>query len=102
MKRNLLIGLALLMSSAYITPVMAADDPCEVTLCLWGKLNGASQSECSSAERKFFDIVKKKKGSFRPDKTFNARKKFLNQECPAGNVASKYTDKIMGKFGKVH
>ncbi|OTB75704.1 hypothetical protein AW102_25515 [Escherichia coli] len=49
-------------------------------LCLYGKAVGqGGGSECRSAEKDFFNILKKKKGSIRWSKTFDARKAFLNQ-----------------------
>ncbi|EHL1739755.1 conjugal transfer protein, partial [Escherichia coli] len=45
-----------------------------------------------------FNILKKKKGSIRWSKTFDARKAFLNQ-CSTADPAA--ISKIMSKFGKV-
>ena len=79
-------------------PVYAAD-ACESVLCLYGKATGNSGGgECNSAEKAFFNIVKKKKGSIRWDKTFDARKSFLNQ-CSSADPAA--ISKIMSKFGKI-
>lgn len=76
-----------------------AADPCKVVLCMYGKAVGSGGgSECNSSEKAFFDIVKKKKGSVRWDKTFDARKSFLNQ-CSSADPAA--VSKIMSKFGKV-
>lgn len=99
--KKILIAAALLFNTSYVAPVFASDNPCTVTLCMWGKLNGQSSKECKGPEREFFNIVKKKKGSFKPNKTFDARKKLLNEECPGGQVANQFIDKIMNKFGKV-
>ncbi|EIA9033028.1 conjugal transfer protein [Salmonella enterica] len=54
-------------------------------------------SECKSAEKDFFNIIKKKKGSIRWSKTFDARKAFLNQ-CTTADPAA--ISKIMSKFGR--
>lgn len=44
------------------TPVYSyAADPCEVVLCMYGKATGNSGGgECRSAEKAFFNIIKKK------------------------------------------
>ena len=57
-----------------------------------GKVEGVS------AEKDFFNILKKKKGSIRWSKTFDARKAFLNQ-CSTADPAA--ISKIMSKFGRV-
>ncbi|MEZ2541570.1 TrbM/KikA/MpfK family conjugal transfer protein [Escherichia coli] len=76
-----------------------AADPCEVVLCMYGKATGNSGGgECRSAEKAFFNILKKKKGSIRWSKTFDARKAFLNQ-CSSADPAA--ISKIMSKFGRV-
>jgi hypothetical protein len=73
-----------------------ANPVCEVVLCMFGKLSGASQSECKSAEKKYFKIiVTGKKGKFKPSATAKERLNFLNG-CP-----SPMNDKINGKFGKI-
>lgn len=80
-----------------ITPTYAAD-PCKSAMCLYGKAVGqGGGSECRSAEKDFFNILKKKKGSIRWSKTFDARKAFLNQ-CSTADPAS--ISKIMSKFGR--
>lgn len=100
MKLKIFFGITLLIGCMHTAPALAGD-PCKVTFCMWGKLNGASSKDCNSAEKEFFNIIKKKKGSFRPDKTFDARKSFLNQECPAVYGAGQQINMIMNKFGKV-
>lgn len=72
-----------------------ANPVCEVVLCLFGKMNGASQSECKSAEKKYFSILKKKRGKIRWSDTAKERLSFLNS-CP-----SPENDKINDKFGKI-
>lgn len=62
------------------------------------KQSGNGGSECRSAEKDFFNILKKKKGSIRWSKTFDARKAFLNQ-CSTADPAA--ISKIMSKFGRV-
>ncbi|MEG9180724.1 conjugal transfer protein [Escherichia coli] len=72
-----------------------ASDPCASVLCLYGKAVGqGGGSECRSAEKDFFNILKKKKGSIRWSKT----KAFLNQ-CSTADPAA--ISKIMSKFGRV-
>ncbi|EAN8472206.1 hypothetical protein D7J10_22795 [Salmonella enterica] len=75
-----------------------ANDPCTVFLCMAGKVRGETPSECSGPNKTFFKIVKKKKGSIKWSKTFDARKDFLNQ-CSSADPAA--ISKIMSKFGKV-
>ncbi|EPS0228568.1 TrbM/KikA/MpfK family conjugal transfer protein [Salmonella enterica subsp. enterica serovar Chester] len=81
------------------SPTASAADACKTVLCLYGKAVGSGGGgECKSAEKDFFNILKKKKGSIRWDKTFDARKSFLNQ-CTSADPAS--ISKIMSKFGKL-
>lgn len=53
---------------AIVPPVYCfAADPCEVVLCMYGKATGNSGgSECHSAEKAFFNIVKKINTDFYP------------------------------------
>ncbi|PHM75513.1 TrbM/KikA/MpfK family conjugal transfer protein [Xenorhabdus cabanillasii] len=100
MKRKTTYAVCLLLCSLYTTTALA-DDPCKVTLCLWGKMNGSSSNECSKPERDFFNIVKKKRGSFLPNHTFDARKDFLKKECPNFYDVSQYVEKVLKKYGRV-
>ncbi|HDG8097028.1 TPA: conjugal transfer protein [Klebsiella oxytoca] len=80
------------------TSAMAAD-ACEVVLCMYGKTTGNSGgSECHSAERAFFNIVKENKHGFLPDHTADARKSFLS-ECDSADPAT--IDQIISKYGRV-
>ncbi|EQB98976.1 KikA protein [Photorhabdus temperata subsp. temperata M1021] len=76
MKRKMNYAMCILLSLLY-TSTALADEPCNVTLCLWGKMNGSSSNECNKPEKQFFNIIKKKRGSFLPNRTFDARKKFF-------------------------
>nr|EEJ7372839.1 conjugal transfer protein [Salmonella enterica subsp. enterica] len=98
MKKAVIAAAVLCLTAG--TPIYSfAADPCEVVLCMYGKATGNSGGgECKSAEKAFFNIVKKKKGSIRWGKTFDARKSFLNQ-CSSADPAA--ISKIMSKFGKV-
>lgn len=82
------------------TPVYSfSADPCEVVLCMYGKATGNNGgSECRSAERAFFNIVKKNKHGFLPNHTFNARKAFLG-ECASADPEA--VNKILSRFGRV-
>ena len=82
------------------TPVYSfAADPCEVVLCMYGKTNGNSGgSQCRSAERAFFTIVKKNKHVFLPNHTLNARKDFL-VVCTSADPEA--VNKILSRFGRV-
>lgn len=100
MKQYLAIGMTVLICS--LSPTTAfASDPCKVTLCLWGKMNGSTRDGCSSAEKSFFNIFQKKHGSFSPGRTFDARKEFLSQECPSKYDPNDFAGKVLGKYGRV-
>lgn len=99
MTRKFGVALILFAVSGFVSLNTYAADACESVLCLYGKATGNSGgSECRSAEKDFFNIIKKKKGSIRWSKTFDARKDFLNQ-CSSADPAA--ISKIMSKFGKV-
>lgn len=90
---------ATMFSTLLLAAVPAqATDACETVLCMWGKLKGASQSECSSAEKAYFKIIKKKKGKIKWSRTASARQDFLDS-CPSADSGA--TKKINDKFGKV-
>jgi hypothetical protein len=76
-----------------------SESPCVVVTCLYGKLTGNAQSECSSAE-KFFKNIKatKKHGIFDPTKTLRKRTQFVNG-CPSADKESK--DMVLKAFGKL-
>ena len=98
MKRVILSVLFLVMAVSFSSSVMAAD-VCEVVLCMYGKTTGNSGGNaCSSAERSFFNIVKKNKHGFLPDHTADARKAFL-LECESADPV--VISQIIGKFGRV-
>lgn len=99
MKNAKYICMVILFTFSFSVPIANASDACESVLCLYGKATGNSGgSDCKSAEKDFFNILKKKKGSIRWNKTFDARKEFLNQ-CSSASPAD--ISKIMSKFGKV-
>ncbi|MFP1778771.1 conjugal transfer protein [Lonsdalea quercina] len=78
--------------------VMAAD-ACEIVLCLYGKTTGnGGGSECLSAERYFFNVVKKNRHGFHPNRTADARKTLL-LECKSADP--KIIDQIINKFGRI-
>ena len=81
------------------TPVYSfAAAPCEVVLCMYGKATGNNEgSECRSAERTFFNIIKKDKHGFLPNHTLNARKDFLG-ECASADPEA--VNKILSRFGR--
>jgi hypothetical protein len=77
MKKAISSVLLLCVMALCSTSVLAAD-ACEVVLCMYGKATGnGGGSECHSAERAFFNIVKKNKHGFLPDHTADARQSFL-------------------------
>ncbi|HAT1684694.1 TPA: kikA from plasmid origin [Klebsiella oxytoca] len=98
MKKTVITATVLCLAAE--TPIYSfAADPCEVVLCMYGKATGnTGGSECRSAEKAFFNIVKKNKHGFLPNHTLNARKAFLG-ECPGADP--KAVNKILSKFGKV-
>ncbi|MEJ3301477.1 TrbM/KikA/MpfK family conjugal transfer protein [Escherichia coli] len=91
-----LLSAALALSSL---SAHASSDPCEVVLCMYGKVTGNSGgSECSRPEKDFFNIIKKNKHGFLANHTSDARKAFLNQCTTA---PAEYIGKIISKYGKV-
>lgn len=100
MKLKLVVGAVVTLLVLQSSPVFAYE-PCEVTFCLWGKLNGSSSQKCNNPINDFFNIIRKKKGSFLPNHTFDARKEFLNNECPSAYGVQEQMDKVMSKYGKV-
>ena len=103
MKRTV-ISAALLCLFAGAPFYSFSADPCKVAFCMYGKATGNSGgSECKSAERDFFNIVKKNKHGFLPNHTKDARKAFLN-ECPdngEGGSNQSMISQIISKYGKV-
>lgn len=96
--RKKIIYLLVAVIGLVTTPVRAAD-PCEVVLCMYGKLTGANGGgSCNSPEKAFFDINVFKKGIFQPTKTSNLRKSFLG-ECPTADP--KDIAAIISKFGRI-
>ncbi|GKW40904.1 conjugal transfer protein [Pectobacterium parvum] len=78
--------------------VMAAD-ACEIVLCLYGKTTGnGGGNGCQSAESSFFNVVKKSRHGFHPNRTADARRDLL-LECKSANP--KIIDQIINKFGRV-
>ncbi len=98
MKSIMLPAFFLCIASLLSSPAMAADT-CEVVLCMYGKTTGnGGGKECSSAERTFFNIVKKNIHGFLPSHTADARKKFL-LEC--GSADPDIIRQIISKFGRM-
>ena len=64
MNKTVIAAAVLCMAAG--TPIYSfAADPCEVVLCMYGKATGNSGgSECRSAEKAFFNIVKKREMTF--------------------------------------
>ncbi|CAM6593964.1 TrbM/KikA/MpfK family conjugal transfer protein (plasmid) [Escherichia coli] len=92
-------SLIVIFTVSWLTAPAYASDPCASVLCLYGKAVGqGGGSECSSAEKDFFNKIEKKKGKIRWSKTFNLRKNFLNQ-CSTADPAAILL--IMSKFGRV-
>lgn len=91
------IAAALLCLAAGFSAPSFASDPCEVVLCMAGKAMGSGGgNDCKSAERDFFNIVKKNKHGFLPSHTADARKALLGQ-CKGADPAT--IASIISKFG---
>ncbi|HDX8709363.1 TPA: conjugal transfer protein [Klebsiella michiganensis] len=98
MKKVIFSALLLSAMASYPTSVMASD-ACEVVLCMYGKATGnGGGNECYSAERAFFNIVKKNKHGFLPDHTADARKSLL-LECDSADPV--IVSQIVNKFGRM-
>ncbi|MXK27268.1 conjugal transfer protein [Klebsiella pneumoniae] len=98
MKKAISSVLLFCVMASCSTSVLAAD-ACEVVLCMYGKATGnGGGSECHSAERAFFNIVKKNRHGFLPDHTSDARKSFL-LECDSADPAA--IGQIISKYGRV-
>ncbi|WP_411710258.1 conjugal transfer protein [Escherichia coli] len=64
--KSIILSMVAASAIALSAPVYASD-PCASVLCLYGKAIGSGGgSECKSAEKDFFNIIKKKKGSADP------------------------------------
>ncbi|WP_336993429.1 TrbM/KikA/MpfK family conjugal transfer protein [Lelliottia amnigena] len=86
------------MSLLLPSSVMAAN-ACEIVLCLYGKTTGnGGGNECQSAERSFFNVVKKNRRGFHLSRTADARKALL-LECKSADP--KVIDQIINQFGRV-
>ena len=78
-----------------------ADEPCNMTLCMWGMVSGSDKDGCQDQIKKFFKKQVTKKGAFLPDHTADKRKDMLMQECPASMAPSQFIGEIISKFGRV-
>lgn len=99
--KKIAIAAALLCLAASISVPAFADEPCNMTLCMWGKVQGQNSSECQGQIKKFFKKQVKKKGSFLPGRTADARKNMLLGECPASMAPAKYINEVISKFGRL-
>ncbi|OVZ83559.1 conjugal transfer protein [Yersinia kristensenii] len=102
MKLNIVKSTVVLLPLLFVglssLPAIAAD-PCEVVICMYGKVTGNSPSECNSAEGQFFSInAFKKKGRFDPTKTADMRKSLLGS-CPMADPSK--ISEIISKFGRI-
>jgi nitrate/TMAO reductase-like tetraheme cytochrome c subunit len=100
MKINMLAGVTVLLCSL-LSASAFADEPCNMTMCMWGKIKGENSSECQGQIKKFFKKQVKKKGSFLPDHTADARKEMLQDECPSSMVPTQFIDEVINKFGRL-
>ncbi|MFE4110594.1 conjugal transfer protein [Kosakonia sp. YIM B13611] len=94
-----LLPTSLLCAIALFSAQVIASDACEVVLCMYGKTTGSSGgNHCHTAERAFFDIVKRDKNGFLPGHTADARKSFL---LGCKSVDPDIINKIISKFGRI-
>ncbi|HHH2070111.1 TPA: conjugal transfer protein [Yersinia enterocolitica] len=86
------------MNSLLPSSVMAADT-CKIVLCMYGKTTGNSGgNECQSAERSFFNVVKKNRHGFQPNRTADARRNLLI-ECKSAE--RNIIGQIINKLGRL-
>lgn len=100
MKKTVIAAVVLCMTAGLNLPVKA-DEPCNMTMCMWGKFNGAEKTGCEDEINNFFKKQVKSKGSFLPDHTADARKDMLMKECPAAMAPAEFIDSIIKKFGRL-
>ncbi|MBW5893273.1 conjugal transfer protein [Pectobacterium polaris] len=98
MKKIIFTACLFCMNFLLPSSVMAAD-ACEIVLCLYGKTTGnGGGNGCQSAESSFFNVVKKSRHGFHPNRTADARRDLL-LECKSADL--KIIDQIINKFGRV-
>ncbi|ENT3505872.1 killer protein [Salmonella enterica] len=100
MQINKISGVTVLICSLISIPALA-DEHCNMTLCMWGRVKGENSSECQGQVKKFFKKQVKKKGSFSPSRTADARKGMLQDECPSSMAPAYFIDEIIKKFGRI-
>lgn len=100
MKNAAIVAVVLCMTAGMNLPAKA-DEPCNMTMCMWGKFSGSDSDGCQDQIKKFFKKQVKKKGSFLPDHTADARKDMLMNECPATMAPAQFITDIINKFGRV-
>lgn len=101
MKKNMLVAIGLLLAvnhAALADEKVDSGESCTIVLCMYGKLQGNNQSECSSAVSQFFSLNKFGRHGFDPWKTFVKRRDFLGG-CPTADPS--VVSDIMKRFGKV-
>jgi len=97
--KSIMLPVFFLCTAFLFSPSVMAADACEAVLCMYGKTTGnGGGKECSSAERSFFNIVKKNKHGFLPSHTADAREAFL-LECASADPA--IINQIIGKYGRL-
>ncbi|MFZ4210603.1 killer protein [Pantoea endophytica] len=99
MNKILLLTLSLVMTSLSLHA--KADEPCNMTICMFGLLSGEQSNECKSQVRKFFAKQESNKHGFLPDHTSDARNKMLQKECPATYGVNTQIESIISKFGRI-
>ncbi len=80
--KSIILSMVAASAIALSAPVYASD-PCASVLCLYGKAIGSGGgSECKSAEKDFFNIIKKKRDLFAGAKPLMPEKRFLINARP--------------------
>lgn len=101
MKKHAFVAVLLCLAAS---PAVFADervndnDPCTVFLCMAGKVEGQTPSECRGAIKTFFSLNAFKKFSFDPRKTLDLRRQLLGQ-CASADP--EHVSKILSQFGRV-
>ncbi|WP_240152681.1 killer protein [Erwinia amylovora] len=100
MKKTAIAAVMLCMTAGASLSVHA-DEPCNMTLCMWGMVNGSDKDGCKSEIKNFFKKQVTSKGAFLPNPTADARKSMLENECPAAMAPASFISEIISKFGRL-
>ncbi len=97
MNKTAIAAVVLCMTAGLSLPTHA-DEPCNMTLCMWGMVSGSDKDGCQDQIKKVTSKSRLlKKGTFLPDHTADKRKDMLMQECPASMAPSQFIGEIISK-----